>query len=77
MRWMDGIGRRIKLRDLHRARGGGRHRAAEELAVSYPVVFKIISELEHALDGKLFDCDSFGVEPTYYGRALLDRKSVV
>jgi DNA-binding transcriptional LysR family regulator len=46
-------------------------RAAEELAVSYPVVSKTISELEHTLGVKLFDRSISGVEPTHYGRALL------
>jgi DNA-binding transcriptional LysR family regulator len=47
-------------------------RAAEELAVSYPVVSKTISELEHTLGVKLFDRSVSGVEPTHYGRALLE-----
>jgi DNA-binding transcriptional LysR family regulator len=46
-------------------------RAAEELSVSYPVVSKTISELEHTLGVKLFDRSISGVEPTHYGRALL------
>ena len=47
-------------------------RAAAELAVSYPVVSKTISELEHTLGVKLFDRSISGVEPTHYGRALLN-----
>ena len=46
-------------------------RAAEALAVSYPVVSKTISELEQTLGVKLFDRSVSGVEPTHYGRALL------
>jgi DNA-binding transcriptional LysR family regulator len=46
-------------------------RAAESLAVSYPVVSKTISELERTLGVKLFDRSIAGVEPTHYGRALL------
>jgi Bacterial regulatory helix-turn-helix protein, lysR family len=49
MKWTDRIGRRVKLRDLHIAlvvaEAGSMTRAAEELAVSYPVVSKTISEL--------------------------------
>ena len=75
MKWSDRIGRRIKLRDLHMAlavaEAGSMTRAAEELAVSYPVVSKTISELEHTLGVKLFDRSKSGVEPTHYGRALL------
>ncbi len=40
-------------------------RAAEELAVSYPVESKTISELEHTLGVKLFDRSISGVEPTH------------
>jgi len=75
MKWTDRIGRRVKLRDLHIALAvadaGSMTRAAEELAVSYPVVSKTISELEHTLGVKLFDRSISGVEPTHYGRALL------
>lgn len=75
MKWDDRIGRRVKLRDLHIvlavADAGSMTRAAEELAVSYPVVSKTISDLEHTLGVKLFDRSISGVEPTRYGRALL------
>lgn len=74
-KWTDRIGRRVKLRDLHIALAvadaGSMTRAAEELAVSYPVVSKTISELEHTLGVRLFDRSISGVEPTHYGRALL------
>ena len=75
MKWTDRVGRRVKLRDLHIAlavaEAGSMTRAAEELAVSYPVVSKTISELELTLGVKLFDRSISGVEPTHYGRALL------
>src|SRR6202142_2480694 len=75
MKWTDRVGRRVKLRDLHIALAvadaGSMTRAAEDLAVSYPVVSKTISELEHTLGVKLFDRSNSGVEPTHYGRALL------
>jgi DNA-binding transcriptional LysR family regulator len=75
MKWTDRVGRRVKLRDLHIALAvadaGSMTRAAEELAVSYPVVSKTISELEHTLGVRLFDRSISGVEPTHYGRALL------
>jgi DNA-binding transcriptional LysR family regulator len=74
-KWTDRIGRRVKLRDLHIvlavAEAGSMTRAAEELAVSFPVVSKTISELEHTLGVKLFDRSVSGVEPTHYGRALM------
>jgi DNA-binding transcriptional LysR family regulator len=75
MKWTDRVGRRVKLRDLHIALAvadaGSMTRAAEDLAVSYPVVSKTISDLEHTLGVKLFDRSISGVEPTHYGRALL------
>ena len=75
MKWSDRIGRRLKLRDLHIAlavaEAGSMTRAAEQLAVSYPVISKTISELEHTLGVKLFDRSISEVEPTHYGRALL------
>jgi DNA-binding transcriptional LysR family regulator len=75
MKWTDRVGRRVKLRDLHIvlavAEAGSMTRAAEELAVSYPVVSKTISELERTLGVRLFDRSISGVEPTHYGRALL------
>lgn len=74
-KWMDRVGRRVKLRDLHIvlavAEAGSMTRAAEQLAVSYPVVSKTISELESNLDVKLFDRSIAGVELTHYGQALL------
>lgn len=81
MKWTDRIGRRVKLRDLHIAlavaEAGSMTRAAEELAVSYPVVSRTISELEHTLGVKLFDRSISGVEPTHYGRALLQSGAAV
>ncbi len=75
MDWTERIGRRIKLRDLHIllsvAKTGSMGKAASALAVSQPVVSKAISDLEHALNLRLFDRSPQGVEPTTYGRALL------
>ena len=75
MKWNDRIGRRIKLRDLHIllavAQSGSMAKAAEQLAISYPVVSKGIADLEHSLGVRLFDRGIRGVEPTPYGRALL------
>jgi DNA-binding transcriptional LysR family regulator len=75
MKWTDRIGRRVRLRDFHIAlavaEAGSMSKAAETLAVSYPVISKTISELEHTLGVKLFDRSISGVEPTHYGLALL------
>jgi DNA-binding transcriptional LysR family regulator len=76
MQWSDRIGRRIKLRDLHIflavARCNSMAKAAKLLAVSQPVVSKTISELEHALGVRLLDRTFQGVEPTTYGRAIVN-----
>ena len=81
MKWTDRIGRRVQLRDLHIALAvadmGSMSKAAEELAVSYPVVSKTISDLERTLGVKLFDRSITGVEPTHYGRALLKSGTAV
>src|SRR5271156_6835686 len=75
MQWTERIGRRVKLRDLHIllaiAQTGSMVRAANQLAVSQPVVSKTISDMEHILGVRLLDRTSQGVEPTAYGRALL------
>src|SRR5215470_9599350 len=77
MQWEDRIGRRIKFRDLHIAlavsQSGSMLKAAEALAVSQPVVSRVIADLEHALGVRLFDRSRKGVEPTRAGRALLNR----
>jgi DNA-binding transcriptional LysR family regulator len=81
MKWTDRVGRRVKLRDLHIllavADAGSMTKAAEELAVSYPVVSKTISDLELTLGVKLFDRSISGVKPTHYGNALLSSSVAV
>jgi DNA-binding transcriptional LysR family regulator len=76
MRWANRIGRRVKLRDLHILLAVVEWRsiskAAKDLAISHPVVSKTISDLEHTLGVRLLDRSSRGVEPTMFGRALLD-----
>ena len=77
MQWSDRIGRRLKPRDLHVfvavAESGNMAKAAEQLAISRPVVSKTIGDLEHTLGVRLLDRTPKGVEPTLYGRALLKR----
>ena len=81
MQWSDRIGRRLKPRDLHVfvavAENGNMAKAAEQLAISRPVVSKTIGDLEHTLGVRLFDRTPKGVEPTLYGRALLKRSLAV
>jgi DNA-binding transcriptional LysR family regulator len=80
MRWPDRIGRRVKLHDLHIllavVQWGSMSKAATHLAVSNPVVTRAIADLEHALQVRLLDRGPTGIEPTIYGRALLDRSLV-
>jgi DNA-binding transcriptional LysR family regulator len=77
MQWSDRIGRRLKTRDLHVflavAERGNMAKAAEQLAISRPVVSKTIADLEHTLGVRLLDRTAKGVEPTLYGKALLKR----
>jgi DNA-binding transcriptional LysR family regulator len=79
MKWADRIGRRIKLRDLHVfdavVQSRSMTKAAQELAISVPVVSKAIADLEHVVGVRLLDRSSQGVEPTIYGFALLRRSS--
>ena len=76
MHWADRIGRRLKLRDLHIllavVQCGSMAKAARQLSVSNPVVSKAVSDLERTLGVRLVDRSAHGVEPTIYGRALLD-----
>ena len=76
MQWADRIGRRLKLRDLHVLfavmQWGSMAKAAHHLAVSQPVVSATIAGLEQTLGVRLLDRGRRGVEPTIYGRALLN-----
>jgi DNA-binding transcriptional LysR family regulator len=73
----DLIGDRIKLQHLKVvmavAEWGSMAKAAKHLAISQPVVSKVIADLEGVLAVRLFDRSPQGVEPTAYGRALLKR----
>jgi DNA-binding transcriptional LysR family regulator len=59
MEWIDRIGRRLKLHDLHIfmtvAEMGSMGKAAERLALSQPSVSKAIANIEHAIGVPLFD----------------------
>jgi DNA-binding transcriptional LysR family regulator len=77
MDWSERIGRRLRPRDLHVflavAEKGNMAKAAEQLAISRPVVSKTIADLEHMLGVRLLDRTPQGVELTLFGRALLKR----
>ena len=76
MQLSDRIGRRIKLQDLHVlmtvVQAGTMGKAAERLCITQPAISRSIAELEHALGVRLLDRHRRGVEPTEFGRALLD-----
>jgi DNA-binding transcriptional LysR family regulator len=71
------VTRRLKLRQLETlmsvAQWGSMAKAAEHLAVAQPVVSRSIANLESVLGVRLLDRTFQGVEPTIYGRALLQR----
>ena len=52
---------------------GSMGKAAALLSVSQPAISKAIAELEYTLGVPLLDRNPRGVEPTIYGRVLLDR----
>ena len=76
MQLSDRIGRRMKLHDLHVlmavVQAGSMSKAAQLLHTTQPAVSRSIADLEHTIGVRLLDRGRQGVEPTEYGRALLD-----
>ena len=76
MPWDDQIKRRLRLRDLEILmtviQTGSMGKAADRLNMFQPTISKSIADLEHALGVCLLDRKPQGVEPTEYGRALLN-----
>ncbi len=72
----DRIGRRMTLKDLHVfvavVQAGSMGKAAQRLHSSQPAISRSIAGLEHALGIRLLERTPQGVEPTEYGRALLE-----
>lgn len=66
----------MKLQDLHVLmtvmKAGSMGKAAHVLSTTQPNVSRSIADLEHAFGVRLLDRHRQGVEPTKYGRALLD-----
>jgi DNA-binding transcriptional LysR family regulator len=77
MQWVDRVGRRLKLRDLHIlltvVQRGSMAKAAAALAISQPAVSKAIADMEHTVGLRLLDRSRNGIEPTAYGSALARR----
>jgi DNA-binding transcriptional LysR family regulator len=78
--WEARIGRRVTLRDLHIifavVQHGSMAKAAVPLGLTQSAVSQSIAALEHALNVRLLDRTSRGVEPTIYCNALLKRGRV-
>src|SRR5262249_56512839 len=77
MQVSDRIGRRMKLHDLNVlmavVQAGSMSKAAAVLNTTQSAVSRSIADLELAIGARLLDRGPQGVEPTQYGRALLDR----
>jgi len=77
----DLVGHRLKLQHLKVvmavAEWGSMAKAAKHLAISQPVVSKVVADLEDVLGVRLFDRSPQGVEPTTYGHALLKRSIAI
>lgn len=76
MELIDRVAHRLKLRDLRLldtvVRQRSMAKAAIRLNISQPAVSKAIAELEHVFGVRLVVRNRQGIEPTDYGRALLD-----
>jgi DNA-binding transcriptional LysR family regulator len=76
MQLSDRIGRRLKLHDLHVlmavVQAGSMKKAAALLNTGQSAISRSIAELERTIGVRLLDRNPQGVEPTGYGRALLD-----
>jgi DNA-binding transcriptional LysR family regulator len=72
----DRIKQLVKLQDLRVlmavVQAGSMRKAAGHLNTTQPSISRSIAELENAIGLPLLDRNSWGVEPTEYGRALLD-----
>jgi len=77
----DRITRRMKLHDLHVfvtvVQAGSMGKAAQRLHTSQPAISRSIAGLEHLFDVRLLERTARGVEPTEYGRALVEGGSAV
>jgi DNA-binding transcriptional LysR family regulator len=78
---IDRVERRLKLHDirvlLSVVQAGGMGKAAERLGTSQPAISRSIADLEEALGVRLVDRSRRGIEPTPYGRALIQRSTAV
>src|SRR5262245_58326360 len=72
----DQISRHVKLKDLRIlmavVHAGSMNKAAALLNTSQPSISRSVTELEAAIGVRLLDRRGQGVEPTAFGRVLLD-----
>ena len=77
MQVSDRIGRRMKLHDLNVlmavVQAGSMSKAATLLNTTQSAISRSVADLEQTVGARLLDRGPQGVEPTQYGRALLDR----
>jgi DNA-binding transcriptional LysR family regulator len=77
----DRIGRRLKLHDLHVlmavVQSGSMSKAARLLNTGQSAISRSVAELERAMGVALLERNARGVEPTEYGRALLNGGTAV
>ena len=77
----DQIRRRLKVQNLHIlitvVEAGTMGKAAERLNTSPPAISRAIADLERTIGVRLLDRHRQGVEPTEYGRALVDSGSAM
>src|ERR1700677_4296048 len=81
MKQAERVDHRLKLQHLKVvmavAERGSMAKAAKHLAISQPVISKVIADLENMLAVRLLDRSPQGVEPTLYGRSLLKRSLAI
>jgi DNA-binding transcriptional LysR family regulator len=81
MDWMNRVGRRLRLKDLHTlqtvAEAGSMAKASRHLALSQPAISKAVSDMEHTLGVALLDRSARGVELTEHGHVLVARTRVI
>jgi DNA-binding transcriptional LysR family regulator len=77
----DRVMQRLKMSDLRMllavAQWGSMSKAAAHLNITQSAVSKALIELEHTLGVRLLDRNPQGVEPTQFGRALLNRGTAI
>src|SRR5687768_9970155 len=75
------VGQRLRLQDLRIlmevAHAGSMSKAALSLNTTQPAISRSIADLEHILGVRLLERSRRGVEPTKYGRALLEGGAAV